>query len=437
MWGSGGGRGRAPAGAPAIIVICVALSAACSGDGATAPSSSAQTALAFCPGNVPIWLAYQDDRGQWTRAMPDANDVFHVSLPDRAAIAFVDADSTGFAHILQIEYATASELALQLQCKPAPSQTKVLAGSVAGLDSSESARISLGTAAAEVGAADSAYSLHGVRDGPLDLLALGTDNPYDVPARIAIRRGVNVADGARIPMLDFASSEAVAPAAATLTIGGMNGDLVDGSVEFTTATGTWTPLMNISALGATVPYGGVPTALLAPGDMHSITLLTNDRSAVSWFHSVDTRTLALGPSLDAPVSAVADTAPYVRPRLQLRVQSDYASALVADWYEDYTGGAVGPVEVFAVVSAGYLQQHGATWDFTVPDLSSAGFEPAWGLRSGTPVSLNVTALGGASVAQILGAPADGLTYRSASWNSTASRLSVRRRATIALQRLRR
>ncbi len=431
----GGGRVRAPSGATAIAVICAALVAGCSGDRATGPSSAPQTELSFCPGNVPIWFAYQDAGGRWTQATPDASGVISAALPQRAAIAFVDTDSAGFGHLLQVEYASPSELAVQFQCKAAPTSNKALVGSVVGLDSSEAALVSLGSAAVWLRPTDSVYTLDGVQDGALDLVALGTSDSYSAPAQIAIRRSVNLGDGARSPLLDFGSSEAAAAATATLTIGGVNGDLVTGRVDFTTAAGTSSPVMGIATFEPTLTYGGVPNALLAPGDLHSIALQTPDRSLVSWFHAIANRTMTLGPNLESPVTSVAAAAPYVRPRLQLRVQPEYSSVLAADWFEQYDGGAAGPVEVFAVVTSSYVHAGSGTWDFTVPDLTSAGFDTSWGLRAGAPVSLNLTAFGGASLAQILGTPKDGVTYRTASFNSTASRLSRSPTQAITLQRL--
>ena len=48
----------------------------------------------------------------------------------------------------------------------------------------------------------------------------------------------------------------------------------------------------------------------------------------------------------------------------------------------------------------------ANWSLDIPDLSAAGYDPTWGLRTGATVNWTVAAVGGDFLSFIGGVPAD-------------------------------
>src|SRR5207245_8009321 len=98
------------------LLVCLTL-IACGGS-TDIPVSTVGLPLAFCGANAPVWMAYQNDAGPWTRVVADANGVVHVPIDTRGGIAALRGSSvSGFD--LAVEYATATELAAHyVTCPP-------------------------------------------------------------------------------------------------------------------------------------------------------------------------------------------------------------------------------------------------------------------------------------------------------------------------------
>ncbi|HEY9229099.1 MAG TPA: hypothetical protein VIP11_20780 [Gemmatimonadaceae bacterium] len=387
----------------------------------TVTAAAKNLSLYFCEATQPLWIASQDDKGQWVRAPRDPDDVVRVAIKSRGGVA------VAYDGSLEVVYGTVAELATYYQpCHVVGGNgPKTLFGSAAGF-ASGSGEVSVGVAKAFI-APDDQFTITGVDEGPLDLLAV-TSVPVEFlnavfADKMIIRRGQNFQDGATIPELDFA--DAVAAASAQLAINGLTANESSVAVNFATSTGA-NALTYVSPMGgANQEYTGVHSALTAPGDLHSISI--NDvagtpgleRFATVYLRDIGDRTVSLGPSLDVPtVSAPAGSALW---RIQVPSKSEYGTFAMASFSQL---DPAAPRAASVLVTSAYLGgSPPTTWDISIPDLSAAGFDSRLGLQPSAPTQWFVTTQGGGSLAQFL-SPSDGLTLIG-STRSTAQGEAVR------------
>jgi hypothetical protein len=378
----------------------------------------------FCALPLPIWVGYQDDTGPWTRATASANNTYSFAISSRGGVAIVTPAGSGFT--TEVIYATASELTTigsswDFACEFAPG-IKQLNGTVAGVGASEEANITLGPVAELVPFGATSYTLNNVPDGALDLVAVrGTSSFLDFTAnKLIIRRGLNLPNGSTIAALDFNAAEAFAPVSGNLTIGGLGADEPVFFVSHLTDAGTGVDLtFNFGAVGATHAYQGVPSSAQAAGDLHQFLVIagspnpgaTTSRLLLASFHAPGDRTVTLGPDLTTPTVSVLASSPYVRYRMLLPTQSQYNAIAIADFVQDAIARTT---TIFA--TAGYFGGAPSSWDLSIPDLTAgAGFDPTWGLQSGTAAEWTASAAGGS----IFTVPAEGTAVLLASRFSAA------------------
>lgn len=389
-----------------------ALVVACGGSTETAPATVG-IPLIFCASSGPIWMAYQDDAGAWTRSIPDGSGLYHAAINSRGGIATVSRSNATGAFTLYVEYASAAELTAEYSsCKRSTATgTKVYQGSVAGLGTSDAAQITMGGVAST---AFANFNMSGVADGPLDLVAtrLSTSNPriFGPPTAIIVRRGVNLASGAVMPLLDFSSAEAFAPSSNTVTIANLDSAYV--SVAFLTATKTYAGLFEDTiGASATRAYFGVPAAQLVAGDLHDVLLVAGSNQSARFFesfsHTLTDQTLTLGSELASPTITLVDTSTNIRPRIQATVQPEYHSLFQVDYVQSGLVNAGNTVTVLA--TAAYIGAGATAWDLTIPDLKKVdGFSATWGLQPGEATQWDAESIGGVTVDQLSATPYDGL-----------------------------
>jgi P2-related tail formation protein len=402
----------------------------------TAAGGARNVSFRFCAAR-PIWVASQDDAGPWTRVAAGPNETYSFNVSSRGGVAIVR--PFGSAYRIDVVYATATELAeigstWDPSCS-APVGTKQLSGTLAGVAGQE-VSISLGPRSASVSQDRTSYTLRNVPDGALDLVASRghAAGLFDFDAtKLIIRRGLDLPNGATIPVLDFNAAEAVTPVPSSLTLTGVGSDELSWLMTYMTAGGT-EELLNGHLFGSpvsTLSYAGVPTSLQSPGDLHVLFVegaASNDlRRLFTAFHRAENRSVALGPQLATPTVSVVATSPYLRHRMLLPPQTEYGSEVVGRFVQPST---LATSEVAA--TAAYFGGSPPQWDLTVPDLTAAaGFDPAWGLRPGAATEWEAFATSGSFL--IASLPNDGETIRMAGRWDGAPPASIAARRSLGVQ----
>ncbi len=390
------------------VLLFVAAVGACS-DG-TLPSTPppppppTTVAVAYCAGLEPTWVAFQDGDAAWTQAQPTvsgSNKTFrHEFAADRGAIATLSG-AGGAITVLSVLYGTPAELVTAgdtnpRDCGPAPAKT--LLGTVAQLDTNETAFVSASFNSRVRVSVDRTFEIKGLTSGPRDLLAARTTRTdgSDVLTRLILRRGVDVPDSTTLPVLDFASAEAFAPAVATVSLDGLGAEsAVSGTRLLTDRDELTVSLLIGLTTDVTRPYVALPESQLLANDVQILAASTtaattgSARRATLYFRTPTDRTLTLGAPLILPTFSTVATAPALRPRAQFVPQSDYdRSAFVS-----YQQGVTVFVTISMTAARAALTETG--YDLVVPDLSgAAGFDPAWSLHPGATLLWNAGRVGG-------------------------------------------
>jgi hypothetical protein len=398
------------------------------------------------PSTVPIWLAVQSGNGAWTRVTAGANNTFTFTPGATGGIAYVTADAAGFK-TTQVLYGTAAEITA-IATGPGPcSDLQTGTKRVNGTETHPGGpaiqqTVSIGGAETTWTAFSGAgYSLRNVPAGRRDVVAFSSTTAANGDTqlqRMIIRRNVEYANNATVPDLDLIGGESFAPVQHPITFTNLAGDKSGATVSFVTTnggssyfSGAGRFLNGLSSDG--VGVYGIPDSLLQSGDFHLASVFASAKDGKSFrvaqwsVHSLGNRAITFGPALAPPSVTSLGTTPYLRPRVQLPLQSEYNGGASAEYDQ---GG--NKVEVSA--TAGYFTGAPASWVIDVPDLTSAGYDPAWGLKGGTTLSWLVSAAGG-NVLPFLGAPlvdgaqivAAGTSSDAASFNVLGDRMRARHR----------
>ena len=96
----------------------------------------------------------------------------------------------------------------------------------------------------------------------------------------------------------------------------------------------------------------------------------------------------------------------------LPLQGEYARLVHAEFEQSDRAASIS-------ATSGYTGPTTA-WDVSVPDLSAAGFDPGWALRSGQSTEWTVEASGGTFLPELGAAPVDGSVLRYATRTGTTS-----------------
>ena len=405
----------------AWIVATAALAACSDGRLPSPPPPPTTVVVAYCAGLEPTWVAFQDGDAAWTQAQPTpsgSNKTFrHEFAADRGAIATLSG-AGGNITVLSVLYGTPAELVTAgdtnpRDCGPAPAKT--LLGTVAQLDTNETAFVSASFNSRVRVSVDRTFELKGLASGPRDLLATRTTRTdgSDVITRLMLRRGVDVPDSTTLPVLDFASAEAFAPAVATVSLDGLGAEsAVSGTRLLTDRDELTVSLLIGLTTDVTRPYVALPERQLLANDLQILAASTtaattgSARSATLYFRTPTDRTLTLGAPLIPPMFSTVASGPALRPRAHFVAQSDYdRSAFVS-----YQQGVTVFVTISMTAARAALTETG--YDLVVPDLSgAAGFDPAWSLHPGAALLWNAGRIGGTLGLGRDAVPSDGAVHR--------------------------
>jgi hypothetical protein len=408
-----------------IILAGAALSACSSSSpaGPYPPPGPQAVQVAYCNDQKPAWVAFQDGDGPWTHSLPNVagpNTIFeHEFQSDRGAIATLTLAGGGLTQ-LSVLYGSPTELATAgatrtLFCGEPVSKT--LLGTVAGLDTNEAAVVSGGffSHIQTNPAIGGSFALKTLPSGPHDLVAARTTrtNGQAALSSVILRRDVDLPDSATLPVLDFTSPEAFAPATATLTIGDLGAESAMAGVRLITATSEVLLAPPPSAsFAVTRVYAALPATQLRAADLQALNVsavsASGSRSTQLYFRSIGDRFLSLPAPLTRPTFDTMATTPSLRLRARFVPQTDYDRAALITYQQGRT------TIVSVTMTAAYAARTASGYDLIVPDLTgTAGFDPRWAVQPGRTVLWTAGRIGGTLDLGQDARAHDGSTQRSA------------------------
>ncbi len=345
------------------IVLLIAAIVACDGGDSIGPTD--EITLSFCPGT--LWAGIQNEGQDWVTLASGGGDVT-VAASERVIVATID---HGPEWVQTFYYLTRNQAEATFVCAPASAGTKQLSGSATGITSL--GRVSLGTSTAGLGTIFNTYTLANVLDGPLDLVATHRNNAI-------IRRRVNYANGATIPVLDFASAEAFALQSHPLTLE-LNGlAFATWTTEIMTSGGTHTQL---SFSGPPCCVDGMIYTLPAnrqeSGDLYRLIVGGgsggNGRSVERYYTTPSAQAVVFGPAGNRPTFASIQSGGQLW-RAEIMSQPEYGSQV--ELSVERPQPTNDPTTLVIKASKEHFGGTPQTWSFTIPDLLGvAGFPSGW------------------------------------------------------------
>ena len=404
-----------------------------------AAPATASLSMPFCASSIPVWFAYQNQGYPWQMLTP-VNGVytFQATAALSVAYAYVTNTSSVNESNLNVLNATRTELAGQTDRDCAG--PKSLTGTVSGATAGQSVRIALGAAVTTATAATPGFSLTGVANRALDLVATKgaisttASNLQVTPDMLLLQRGLNPVSGASLGSLDF-GAQGFAPASSSLTIANtFPGDNINIGNTFFSSSDSYGVMHAFQPTTTSNTLYSMPAARFLAGDLHELLIETyqtgfsSGRLSVLYVGAISNRTETLAPNLSTPSISVITTSPYTRFRGLLPVQAEYPSAARFIFFQD--GGSAADRLVYVVASAGYLGATPASnWDVSIPEFGAvAGLNNSW-LPSSSIVVYQAESYSGPGPVLFGGVPSLGdvvrVAYRVAS-NGSLLREGLRR-----------
>jgi hypothetical protein len=413
---------------PVLAVCLLAWLSACSDyvSPGQPPPAPQTVAVIYCDALAPLWLAFQDGDGPWTRVQPaasNATQVFQYSFASHHGAVATVRDVGGGLTFLHVLFGQPEELASIAVNSPrvCAATDKTLLGTIAGVDSTDLAIVRAGFLSEAQVLGGGGFTLDALPAGPRDILAERATTSNSAGPRLSqllLRRGVDLPDSAQLPPLDFNSPEAFEPVLPFVTLEGVGQDGVSLSTRL--RTGNFDNIFSIPIPGpdgSVRPYYAIPEARLAAGDLQALSAEAHgstpgaSRTAIVYFRAPVDRTLVIGPDVSTPEVSVVATAPTLRLRARFVTQDAYDRQTSVLYSTD------GPRPGFVAVSmtAAYATSTGG-YDLVIPELSGvAGFDRLWALpTAAASVRWSATRLGGTLGLGLDPVPTDGAVRRSAS-----------------------
>ncbi|MDX2059616.1 MAG: hypothetical protein SFV24_17530 [Gemmatimonadales bacterium] len=381
-------RGTTAALADKVVVVTVTV---------TAVTGSGNVVFDFsnCGSPYAIWGAYRDGSGPWTPVTATAG-VFRFSVASPLAeFAYVIRQGGSSVTTTVVHFMTRAEMSAApiVACPTLPINAKIINGSVTGLTGQQAVLLNLGGAIGNPSALFPTFTLAGVPNGDRDLVAYRFATIPAATDRIIVRRDLNIANGGTIPPLDFGAAEAVAPAAATMTIAGsVPGEAMLQEMYYLARSSCDRGLMYLTAALPTSPIFGVPSGAQRPDDYHQIRISAatggSSRTVTQSFRALIDRTVTLGPSLGNPVVTLLG-ANYKRLQASFGFPIEYTAPVLFRYIT--TTGIPRVVELNATPA--WVGSTAAV--VTMPDFSAvAGWSDVWAPAIGAPTRWAIVATGG-------------------------------------------
>ena len=375
-----------------------------------APANTGSIHWKFCSGSTPqYFFAVKDGTGPWTRIMPSVDSVYSFNITSATgSVASVTNDSGGFrTTVFQMTTAELTARAASQCALVSNVSARTAAGSFAGVTGFRTSQVGMGWWFGSANG-NGSFSLLNLPAGPLDVVAMRNSDIsalLEIPVdRAIIRRGVNPASGAALPVLDFNAAESFAPTTSTWTFTNVGtSEQMSISQAFITAGGTtgfFSLYPGVDRAETIRTIYGIPLAQTIAGDLHQVVATINtvgipaaapnrgSRQIITYARTLtNNRTLAFGPAMPAPtVTAVVPG----RLRAVGTLPTEYSAGVSFDVTQTSTAR-------YATVhtTRDFLNTAG-TYDVQMPDLSSAiGWDTQFAIRTG--VSTNWWVSGGGPV----------------------------------------
>ncbi|HJS43774.1 MAG TPA: Calx-beta domain-containing protein, partial [Gemmatimonadales bacterium] len=353
--------------------------------------------FANCPvADRAVWLAYQDGNGAWTRVI-GAGDVYTFGVTSgTGGIAWVVLGA-GNESSVQVQYMTQAELTAGTLdfCAGAIPTGRTITGTVANLQITEQAYLSLGGGVGTAMFFQPAFTMTGVQDGTHDLVGFKSDFATPGAERGLLRRDIVVTADGSVGTVDFTGGESFAAASATMTLMGLTGgETIFQSVSYLVTAQCVPASLGIGGIGAaTFTAFGIPVAPQRGSDYHQISIIASTgtivRTVTESFHTFGARTVTLGSSLAAPtVTPLAG--PYKRLQAVFTVPGEYGGPSFFGYVDASTDKRVN-----LNASAAYRGGPGIT--LALADFSAlAGWDNNWAPASAATGDWNVGATGGST-----------------------------------------
>lgn len=344
-----------------------AVTAACS-DGTSSPVATSPITLC----QLADWFAYRNERGAWTRVTSPTGAYAFDATP-RLAVAWARTDPR--APLLRVEYLTAEQARATYSCTTGPTPIPgTVSGRVQGLADGDYLDVSHGRfARASTSWTEPVFSFFAF-GGTSDLVA--TRFPTRVSAdrvdRIILRRAQTYAGGSTVA-LDFASSEAFAPAERPLRWTGPRASL---QVNLYTATDNdhvlQSTIIGDAGAGAqpveTTIYT-LPASRLATGDVHQVAVGDGVRQVAHYMRALRDLDVTFGPAANEPTFAVVATGSRSRLRVTVASQPEY-DAFTTLFIQQPNAAGTARLGITILATREHFGGTPDTWPLELPDLSA-------------------------------------------------------------------
>jgi hypothetical protein len=243
------------------------------------------------------------------------------------------------------------------------------------------------------------FQLAYVPSGVFDLVGFRSDGSITSAgqSRAIIRRDLNLADGAVLPIMDYASAEAADAASATVTVASR---LPSENIEIEQSYYTGSACTPAYLYGPAQLPGlsglmlGIPASLQRPSDFHTVNVRGNISGSNNSFrtmqvsyHTMMNINVTLPAVLSPTVTIISSAANSYR-LLQSVVPMPAGIQAMTLQYSDAQGRSM-----IVLHTAGYLGG-AATATIIAPDLGTiAGYLPAWGVSKNSAVTFRNSGTG--------------------------------------------
>lgn len=335
----------------------------------------------------PVWLAYQDGNGPWTRVIGTAN-VYRFNLSQsRGGVAYTTGSGVSILYQTRAEFSSGN---IQM-CEPVG--PKRINGSVAGVGAGNFTWVSLGNSTAP-GPVNTNFTIDRVRSGPQDLVAYRiTQATPRVGERAVILRDLDIATNGSTGVIDFNGANGFDPITATVSVTNLAGDdhLTSQMNYYTTAGCALAILHGRQNLTSPFTTAGIPPARQRPTDFH-VLMVTGDsptlgtRGVQHSSNLLANRTVTLPPAMPVPTVTVL-AGPFRRLQATTTISAEYDSHTQFAYWQ-----GVGQLPMTMLATAGWIGGTAVTLAF--PDLSGvAGWNAAWAPPAGATGSWNMMTVG--------------------------------------------